>query len=137
MTNFELHPQLQTDCFCLGQRGEMTVLLHRSALVPWFILVPATTVIELHDLPPPLRAALHHCADQLGRFVLAYFACEKLNVAAIGNVVPQLHLHVVGRRSDDALWPRVVWGNVADAAQHPAPAVAAIATALRAQGCLD
>jgi diadenosine tetraphosphate (Ap4A) HIT family hydrolase len=52
-------------------------------------------------------------------------------------VVPQLHLHVVGRRSDDALWPRVVWGNAADAAQHAAPAVAAIATALRAQGGLD
>ena len=131
MTEFALHPTLAADSYLLGRADAVQVLLHRSAQFPWFMLVPEDTATELHELPPALRAALQALADRLGRFVLRHWACDKLNVAAIGNVVPQLHLHVIGRRRDDALWPRVVWGNVAAGVLRSAEEAATIHARLR------
>lgn len=131
MSEFVLHPTLAADSYLLGRVGAVQVLLHRSAQFPWFMLVPEDAASELHELPPALRASLQALADRLGRFVLRHWSCDKLNVAAIGNVVPQLHLHVIGRRQDDALWPRVVWGNVPAGALRSAEEAAAIAARLR------
>lgn len=129
--DFSLHPTLAADSHVLGRLGAVQVLLHRTAQFPWFMLVPEDHATELHELPPALRAELQTLADRLGRFVLGHWACEKLNIAAIGNVVPQLHLHVIGRRRDDALWPRVVWGNVPEGPLRDAADAAAVADALR------
>ena len=103
MSAFDLNPQLRADTHVLGRCAGMHLLLHRSAQFPWFILVPETSATVLHELPPLTRAALNAAGDRIGRCVLAHFGSEKLNVAAIGNVVSQLHLHVIGRRRDDSL----------------------------------
>lgn len=137
MDGFALHPQLAADCFVLGRRGPIQVLLHRTAQLPWLLLVPETTATELHRLPAGSRQALQDLADQLGQRLLEDFACEKLNVAAIGNVVPQLHLHVVGRRRDDPLWPRVVWGNLAPGPERSGDEVGRLAAQWRQQNLLD
>lgn len=81
-----------------------------NALFPWFILVPETDVVELCDLDPASQQILLEEINRLSRFVKESFPIDKLNVAAIGNVVKQLHIHVIGRRTDDPCWPGVVWG---------------------------
>jgi diadenosine tetraphosphate (Ap4A) HIT family hydrolase len=112
---FVLHPQLARDFHVLGRcgnSGRLHVLLRRNAVLPWFLLVPETTVQELFDLPPDLRRDLEARGDVLARFVKVRFSSDKINVAAIGNIVPQLHLHVIGRRRDDCCWPLPAWGHL-------------------------
>jgi diadenosine tetraphosphate (Ap4A) HIT family hydrolase len=93
------------------------VRLQDDARFPWLILVPRREGLrELEDLPPGDRAALMEETVRAGRIVRGLGAAlarpvEKLNVAAIGNVTGQLHVHVVGRRADDDLWPDPVWGR--------------------------
>lgn len=137
VASFVLHPQLAADCFVLGQRGPIHVLLHRTAQFPWLLLVPETPETELHRLPAVLRQALHALADQLGQRLIDEFMCQKLNVAAIGNVVPQLHLHVVGRRCDDPLWPRVVWGNLVPGQERSSNEAERLASRWRQQDLID
>ncbi|MGH8595387.1 MAG: HIT family protein [Gammaproteobacteria bacterium] len=117
---FTLHPQLVADCHLIGRCGVLHLLLHRNAMLPWFIVVPETDVTELYELPESSRRALLDFADKLARFIKRHFVCEKINIAAIGNVVPQLHLHVVGRRSDDNCWPLAPWGHLS-ATRHYDP----------------
>jgi diadenosine tetraphosphate (Ap4A) HIT family hydrolase len=79
---------------------------------PWLILVPARPdVTEIHHLPSSDRALLMEEVAQASSVVEALFRPDKLNVAAIGNVVPQLHVHIVARRRDDPAWPNPVWGS--------------------------
>lgn len=106
-----LHRQLQADCHTLGASPHGLVLLHRNSSLPWFILVPTTDQLGLYQVPPVQRVAVEQEWNDLALWVHSRFACDRVNVAAIGNLVPQLHLHVVGRRSDDPLWPGVVWGR--------------------------
>jgi diadenosine tetraphosphate (Ap4A) HIT family hydrolase len=108
---FTLDEQLQRDCFVLGRMEFSRVLLMNNASVPWFVLVPATKETEIFDLPSPERAMLWDEVDRMAEYVRHDPSIEKLNVAAIGNVVSQLHVHIVGRREDDYCWPDVVWGR--------------------------
>jgi len=110
MTGFRLDPQLARDCFVLGELGASLLLLVDDARVPWFIVVPRVAVTEICDLEAAQAAALLAQVNAVARFVQEAFPVDKLNVAAIGNVVSQLHVHVVGRRRDDFCWPGVVWG---------------------------
>lgn len=73
--------------------------------------MPTTDQLGLYQVPPVQRVAVEQEWNDLALWVHHRFACDRVNVAAIGNLVPQLHLHVVGRRSDDPLWPGVVWGR--------------------------
>lgn len=109
---FELDARLQQDCFRLGQLEFCHVLLLDNAAVPWFVLVPETTVTEVCDLGTTQQYALVQEINAVSTFVRDAFAIDKLNVAAIGNIVRQLHVHVVGRRVGDYCWPGVVWGTV-------------------------
>ncbi|MDX1588725.1 MAG: HIT family protein [Oleiphilaceae bacterium] len=118
MPSFTLHPQLQADCHVLGWLLDCQLLLHRNPLLPWYILVPQTDAGELHQLDATQRREVDRAMDALARFVLAHHLCERTNVAAIGNRVPQLHIHVVGRWSGDPCWPDVVWGNLPDAGER-------------------
>jgi diadenosine tetraphosphate (Ap4A) HIT family hydrolase len=106
-----LHPRLAADSHCLGALSSALLLLHREAALHWFMLVPDTDYADLTDLPPAERQALLEDAAALGQFLKAAFAYPKVNVGALGNVVPQLHLHVVGRRPQDFCWPDPVWGR--------------------------
>jgi diadenosine tetraphosphate (Ap4A) HIT family hydrolase len=110
MTDFRLDPQLERDCFVLGAVGNSLVLLLDNALVPWFIVVPQVAVAEVYQLEREQQLALLAQVNALSRLLKEELAVDKVNVAAIGNVVHQLHVHVVGRREGDFCWPGVVWG---------------------------
>ncbi len=111
MNDFQLDERLQNDCILLQECNEYLLLLMNNSLVPWFILVPKTTVKELYELPAPLRQIVESKIDLFSRFILQQFEMSKINVAAIGNVVSQLHIHVIGRSPSDFCWPDVVWGR--------------------------
>lgn len=111
MNNFQLDSQLQKDCLVLGELECSLLLLINNSLVPWFILVPKTDKTELYELASDVQAVVLEEINAVSKFVKDGFCIEKLNIAAIGNVVKQLHIHVIGRRDDDYCWPGVVWGR--------------------------
>ncbi len=110
-TEFVLATRLAADCHQLGKFDSHLVLLMDNALVPWFILVPQTSITELCDLPDSVQQSLNSLVNRLCLHIRERWQVEKLNVAAIGNVVKQLHVHVVGRQQQDYCWPGVVWGR--------------------------
>ena len=112
MNKFVLHPTLAADCHDLGIWRDMHILLHRDAHVRWLILVPESPATEWHELPGPMRNHLAAVSSALSAMLKIDFACDKVNIAAIGNMVPQFHFHVVGRFRTDPYWPGVVWGRV-------------------------
>jgi len=116
--DFVIHPHLLADCHRLGKLRLCHVLLHKNAMLPWFILVPETEVSDLLDLPDDLRRAAMGEAAMLSRFLKARLGYTKINFAAIGNIVPQLHLHIVGRSANDPCWPAPVWGHLNDAREY-------------------
>lgn len=111
-SRFSLHPQLRRDFKVLGRTGSSWLLLRNNAALPWFLLVPETDCTEIFELSPTAREALRQQTDVLAVFVKQHFKADKINVAAIGNVVPQLHVHVIARRRDDCCWPQAAWGHV-------------------------
>ncbi|VAW66863.1 Diadenosine tetraphosphate (Ap4A) hydrolase and other HIT family hydrolases [hydrothermal vent metagenome] len=116
---FTLHPQLQQDCYTLGALNECTLLLHKNALVPWFILVPHTQVNEVFKLEPPQQTQIQSTLNLLAHFVEKEFTTDKLNIATIGNIVPQLHVHIIGRFKNDFCWPNPVWGQADSTSYAP------------------
>jgi len=109
----------------LGRMELCHLLLMNNASLPWFILVPETAATEVFDLTSTERAMLWDEVDRLAEYVRTQYPIDKLNVAAIGNVVSQLHVHIVGRRKDDYCWPGVVWGQPSEA-QYSDEAIAEI-----------
>jgi len=111
MSDFELDPRLAEDCLLLGHLNISQLLLMNNSLAPWFILVPETSATEIIDLAKSEQAYLLEEINLLSAFVRNNFEISKLNIAAIGNMVNQLHVHVVGRKPSDYCWPNVVWGR--------------------------
>jgi diadenosine tetraphosphate (Ap4A) HIT family hydrolase len=110
---WSLHPQLAHDTAPVGDLALARVLAMNDANYPWVILVPRRAgIVEIVDLDEADRGCLMAEIAQVSTALKQLTACDKLNVAAIGNVVPQLHVHVVARRIDDAAWPKPVWGVV-------------------------
>jgi diadenosine tetraphosphate (Ap4A) HIT family hydrolase len=110
---FELHPQLQKDCFVLGRLALCRLLLMNDANYPWFILVPQKPGLrELHELNEVDQRLLLREVNAVSRMLVNNYSPDKINVAALGNVVPQLHVHVIGRSHKDPAWPAPVWGRV-------------------------
>jgi diadenosine tetraphosphate (Ap4A) HIT family hydrolase len=108
---WDLDPRLARDTATVGDLPLSRVLLSRDASYPWIILVPRRPgAVELIDLPDAEQAQVTREIAQVGRVLKSYTACDKLNIAAIGNVVAQLHIHIVARRRDDAAWPKPIWG---------------------------
>ena len=120
MAQFKLHQQLLLDAHYLGKFLKSHVLLHKNAVLPWFILVPETNIADLLDLPDELRGITMREATVISRFIktLGY---TKVNFASIGNVVPQLHLHIVGRKPGDPCWPAPVWGHLRETRDYSSP----------------
>jgi diadenosine tetraphosphate (Ap4A) HIT family hydrolase len=111
---WSLHPQLAKDTIEIGDLPLARTLLMNDANYPWLILVPRRAdTVEIIDLDEDQQVQLMYEIALLARVLKDVTACHKLNVGAIGNVVPQLHVHLVARRRDDAAWPRPVWGAVA------------------------
>ncbi|MDG1463261.1 MAG: HIT domain-containing protein [Gammaproteobacteria bacterium] len=115
MSVFELHPRLQADCIRLGRLSSCHVLLMNNADVPWFILVPEPAsgidVEELIDLPVPEQQQVLKDVNLVSAYVKHCPEVTKLNTAALGNIVPQLHIHIVGRNPNDYCWPSLVWAS--------------------------
>jgi diadenosine tetraphosphate (Ap4A) HIT family hydrolase len=108
---FTLHPQLAADCHIVGDLPLCRLLLMDDASYPWCILVPRRPgVRELHELSTADGEQLWAEAMRVSRLVQGLFTADKMNVAALGNVVAQLHVHVIARRVGDPAWPRPVWG---------------------------
>ena len=120
MAQFAIHPRLLLDGHQLGKFRLCHLLLHKNAVLPWFILVPETEVADLLDLPGELRAVAIDEAAVIAEFIKWTLGYPKVNFAGIGNVVPQLHLHVVGRKPDDPCWPAPVWGNLQETQAYSA-----------------
>ena len=122
MTEFKLDQRLQNDCFILSESEQFVVLLMNNSLVPWFILVPKTDKTELFQLDQAMQFKILDMTNQLSKFISEEFKPDKLNVAAIGNIVNQMHIHIIGRYKSDAFWPGVVWGGSEKTAYQPSEA---------------
>ena len=110
--NFELHPRLRQDTFSLGRFELCRVLLMNESRYPWLILVPERPAVrEIFELSAEDQVRLIQESSLIAGQLHRVFNADKLNVAAIGNLVPQLHLHHVVRFRDDPAWPAPVWGR--------------------------
>lgn len=129
---WSLHPQLANDTALVGDLALTRVLASRDAAYPWLILVPRRPdAVEIIDLDAADRMLLMAEIAATSTALKRLTACDKLNVAAIGNVVAQLHVHVVARRRDDPAWPRPIWGAAPPQA-YPAGGLDAFVAAVRA-----
>ena len=109
----KLHPQLEKDCIIFGEFTLCTLLLLNDANYPWFILVPQREdITELHQLSATDQQQFLKESMFLSRCLEEIFHPDKLNIAALGNVVSQLHIHHIARFTTDACWPNPVWGAV-------------------------
>jgi diadenosine tetraphosphate (Ap4A) HIT family hydrolase len=109
--DWSLHPQLNNDTVLVGDLPLCRVLLIRDAHYPWLVLVPRRPeTVEIIDLDELTQAQLMTEIARVSRALRDITRCDKLNVAALGNAVPQLHVHVIARRRTDTAWPRPVWG---------------------------
>ncbi|MDQ6990242.1 MAG: HIT domain-containing protein [Mariprofundaceae bacterium] len=106
-----LHPQLKADCIELGQLSLCTVLLMPDAHYPWLILVPQRENIrDIYDLSDGDQQQLMRESCFVAKTLADMFDADKINVASLGNIVPQLHIHHIVRYHHDVSWPAPVWG---------------------------
>lgn len=129
---FALHPQLAADTVEVTSGACCRVLLMNDSNFPWLILVPQRPGLrDFHDLA---GADMTDTVAEIGaasRALQALFAADKINVAALGNMVPQLHIHVIARHTVDPAWPKPVWGVVSPR-PHDAAMLAERINSLRA-----
>jgi len=109
---FELHPDLERDGILLGKFELCLVLMINDSAYPWFVMVPRREGIrDTIDLTPEDYQTLFRESRIFSSAIMEIFAGEKLNVAALGNITPQLHVHHVVRFRSDAAWPGPIWGK--------------------------
>ena len=112
--SFSLHPQLQKDCIFIQDLPLCRLLFMNDENYPWVILVPRLPQAkELIDIPDSLHPQFWEEMRRVSVAMQKIFTPDKLNVAALGNMVPQLHIHVIARFKSDLAWPKPVWGTVA------------------------
>lgn len=112
MSGFVLHERLAADCVVLGDLPLSRVLLARDGRYPWLILVPRHAGLrEIHHLCEADQQQLMRESCTLGRLMETVLSPDKLNVAALGNLVSQLHLHHIARFTGDDAWPGPIWGR--------------------------
>ena len=120
MTDFALHPVLEADSHFLRDLALCQVRLHGMKAVPWLLLIPRrASVKELFQLTQADRAQLMEEVVLASRVLEQAFSVDKINVGALGNIVPQLHVHVIARTVTDPAWPNPVWGNVPSTPYEP------------------
>jgi diadenosine tetraphosphate (Ap4A) HIT family hydrolase len=109
--SFKLHPRLAEDCYYLGDFPLCALLLSKDANYPWYILVPRQAGIsEAFQLGAIEQQQLQYESLQLSQTLNDAFQADKMNIAALGIMVPQLHLHHIVRYKDDVAWPNPIWG---------------------------
>jgi diadenosine tetraphosphate (Ap4A) HIT family hydrolase len=131
MAMFTLDPRLQQDTLVIGDFALCRLLLMNDAQFPWFILVPRREEMsEVFQLDIADQRLLWQETSELAETLKDTFAADKMNVANLGNMVSQLHMHVIVRRRDDAVWPAPVWGKL-PAQPYSAEQLAAVMAKLR------
>ena len=131
MSGFVLDPRLANDTRPVASLALCDVLLMNDSRFPWLVLVPRKAgMVEICDLSPHDQALLWHEVTQASQALRSLAPFDKLNLGALGNIVRQLHVHVVGRREGDAAWPGPVWGS-GKAVAYEAGARARMLEALR------
>lgn len=112
-SEFVLHPQLEKDSVWVGNLLLSQVRLHTNAAWPWLILVPriAASKQELVDLTAAESLTIHEEIRKMSTCLRLLFQPDKLNIGILGNIVPQLHVHIVARYTEDPAWPGPVWGH--------------------------
>lgn len=129
---WSLHTTLEKDTINIGDLPLSRVLVIKDANYPWLLLVPRRAdTIELIDLDETDQAQLTTEINHVARALKDSTKPDKLNIATLGNVVPQLHVHIIARRTSDAAWPRPVWGVVPPLDYHPQDADTFIAALRR------
>ena len=109
---FHLHPQLQKDCISIGKLSLSHLLLMNDKQFPWLILVPEITgITEIYQLDKQQQSILMEESSFIAEWLATYYKADKINIAAIGNLVPQLHIHHIARYRTDKAWPAPVWGK--------------------------
>jgi len=130
---FQLHPRLQQDCITIGHFELCQLLMMNDSQYPWFILVPEKADIsEVYQLTKPDRELLTEESSYLAKNLAELYQADKMNIAAIGNMVPQLHIHHIVRYRTDRAWPAPVWGKF-DAAPYTEQKIADNLALLRKQ----
>lgn len=120
---FELHPQLAQDTLVIGDFPLSRLLLMNDASYPWLILVPRRAGLrEIFELKHDDQSQLLRESSQLAMVLSTVFEADKLNIATLGNIVPQLHIHHIARYRSDRAWPQPVWGRF-PATPYSAPAL--------------
>ena len=110
---FTLHPRLQQDCIDLGAFTLCRLLLMNDNQYPWFVLVPQLPGLkELYELSEANQQVFMAESSRLSRALVNIYSPDKLNIAALGNIVPQLHIHHIVRFAADPAWPAPVWGKI-------------------------
>ena len=110
--NFQLHPRLEQDCIEIGRFKLSRLLLMNDSQYPWCILVPEREDIsEIYQLQEQDRQLLQQESCLLSEKMAEIYNADKMNIAAIGNMVPQLHIHHIVRYRVDNAWPAPVWGK--------------------------
>lgn len=128
---FTLDPRLQQDTLVIGDFALCRLLLMNDAQFPWFILVPRREEMsEVFQLDIADQQLLWQETSELAETLKDTFAADKMNVANLGNMVSQLHMHVIVRRRNDAVWPAPVWGKL-PAQPYSAEQLAAVMAKLR------
>jgi diadenosine tetraphosphate (Ap4A) HIT family hydrolase len=111
--SFKLDPKLQNDCIILGSLTLCQVLLMNNSNYQWLILVPSLSdIVEITDLNKQQREILTEEINVVAEMLQQHFKPYKLNIAMLGNVVRQFHVHIVARNQGDETWPNPVWGRV-------------------------
>lgn len=125
--NFTLHPRLRQDCIELGRFQLCRLLLMNDNQYPWFILVPEKPEIsEIYQLSETDRSLLIEESSYLAEQLCQIYNADKMNIASLGNIVPQLHIHHIVRYQKNKSWPGPVWGKF-----DPIPYVEAEITNIR------
>lgn len=109
---FVVNKTIAADSLLIFENADYQIRLHKNASVPWFILLPKTDVTELHALPEGLRHKIYQAQDAWAAFLSEHFHADKMNIAALGNQVRQLHIHLVVRYENDPAFPNPIWGNL-------------------------
>ncbi len=131
---WSLHPLLAADTSLVGDLPLSRVLAIDDAVYPWLVLVPRHPgAVEIADLGVDATVLMEEIVE-MSRLLKRVTGCDKINVGAIGNVVPQLHIHVVARRKNDPLWPKPVWGHLQPRKSEPADFARFIATLRKGVG---
>jgi len=110
--SFQLHPRLQQDSIAIAQLELSELRLINDSQYPWFVLVPKRADIsEVYQLSEKDQQLLQQESSQLSKMLAELYTADKMNIAAIGNMVPQLHIHHIVRYKADIAWPAPVWGK--------------------------